>query len=54
MDLLLGDPAKARRLLGWSHTVTFADLVAEMVTADLAQIAREHQANGLLAVDAAE
>ena len=54
VDHLLGDPAKARRLLGWSHTVAFADLVAEMVTADLAQIAREHQANGQLAVDAAE
>ena len=36
------------------HTVAFADLVAEMVTADLDQIAREHQANGQLAVDAAE
>ena len=54
VDHLLGDPAKARRLLGWRHTVAFADLVAEMVAADLAQVAREHQANGQLAVEAAE
>ena len=35
VDLLLGDPAKARRVLGWSHTVTLPELVAEMVAADL-------------------
>ena len=39
VDHLLGDPAKARRQLGWRHTVGFADLVAEMVAADLDQIA---------------
>jgi len=36
VDLLLGDPAKARSKLGWRHQTHFRDLVAEMVTADLA------------------
>ena len=35
-DFLLGDPAKARARLGWRHKVGFADLVKEMVQADLA------------------
>ncbi|MDO5622181.1 MAG: GDP-mannose 4,6-dehydratase [Paracoccus sp. (in: a-proteobacteria)] len=34
VPLLLGDPAKARRELGWSHRTSFADLVAEMVAED--------------------
>jgi len=35
VDLLIGDPAKARQQLGWSSTTSFPDLVAEMVAADL-------------------
>jgi GDPmannose 4,6-dehydratase len=35
VDRLCGDPAKARRVLGWTHTVTFPDLVREMVETDL-------------------
>ncbi len=35
VDLLIGDPSRARETLGWSHTVKLPDLVAEMVTADL-------------------
>ncbi|CAA7621664.1 GDP-mannose 4,6-dehydratase [Magnetospirillum sp. UT-4] len=35
VDLLLGDPAKARSVLGWSHTISFQELVAEMMEADL-------------------
>jgi GDPmannose 4,6-dehydratase len=35
VDLLLGDPSKARDRLGWSHKTPFADLVAEMVATDL-------------------
>ena len=35
VDLLLGDPSKARRILGWQHTVTFPQLVAEMMASDL-------------------
>jgi GDPmannose 4,6-dehydratase len=37
---LLGDPSKARQKLGWRHRVSFADLVAEMVAADLAALRR--------------
>jgi GDPmannose 4,6-dehydratase len=35
VDLLVGDPSKARRLLGWEPTVTFAGLVTMMVEHDL-------------------
>ena len=31
----VGDPAKARAVLDWKPTVTFADMVALMVEADL-------------------
>jgi GDPmannose 4,6-dehydratase len=36
VDILLGDPAKAKRVLGWEHKVSFPELVEEMVRADLA------------------
>ena len=36
---LLGDAAKAREALGWRPVVTFAELVAEMVAADIAKLA---------------
>jgi GDPmannose 4,6-dehydratase len=36
VDLLLGNPAKAKSKLGWEHKTSFADLVDEMVDADLA------------------
>ncbi|HEX8375045.1 MAG TPA: GDP-mannose 4,6-dehydratase, partial [Geminicoccaceae bacterium] len=49
VDHLLGDPSKARRELGWRHQVTFEELVAEMVEADLLAVGREHQAHGALA-----
>jgi len=35
VDLLLGDPSKAFQNLGWKHTTTFPQLVAEMVESDL-------------------
>lgn len=41
VDLLMGNPAKARSKLGWSAKTTFSDLVAEMVTADLKRLERE-------------
>jgi GDP-D-mannose dehydratase len=37
VDHLLGDPTKARTLLGWEPTVTFSDLIETMVDADLAR-----------------
>jgi len=41
VDALLGDASKAHRLLGWKHTVSFPELVAEMVNSDLKVIAGE-------------
>lgn len=35
VDLLLGNPAKAKKELGWTPTVKFKDLVAIMVAADM-------------------
>ncbi|WP_254606558.1 GDP-mannose 4,6-dehydratase [Sphingomonas bacterium] len=35
VELLIGDPAKAKQKLGWSHETSVRDLVREMVTADL-------------------
>jgi GDPmannose 4,6-dehydratase len=40
VDLLLGDPGKAERELGWRHTTTLAGLVNEMVAHDRAEAAR--------------
>ena len=36
---LVGDPSKAHRQLGWRHTTTFEQLVAEMVEADRKRLA---------------
>jgi GDPmannose 4,6-dehydratase len=41
VDLLIGNPAKARQKLGWIHKVGFKDLVREMVDADLVTVAEE-------------
>jgi GDPmannose 4,6-dehydratase len=41
VDLLIGDPSKARSKLGWQHSVSFEQLVVEMVTADLKTVANE-------------
>ncbi len=35
VDLLIGDPTKAREKLDWTPTVTFKELVAIMVDADV-------------------
>ena len=41
VELLLGDPSKAKAKLGWSATTSFPSLVAEMVQADLKLVAEE-------------
>ncbi|KAB7740668.1 GDP-mannose 4,6-dehydratase [Parvibaculum sedimenti] len=46
VDLLLGDPRKAHQKLGWTHTTTFAELVAEMVASDLNVVASEESRKG--------
>jgi len=38
VDLLLGDPSKAKRQLGWTPQVTFAQLVERMVKADVQRL----------------
>ena len=50
VDLLLGDPTKAREKLGWVHTTPFSQLVAEMVASDLKLVAREADIRGDSAV----
>jgi GDPmannose 4,6-dehydratase len=37
VDHLLGDPTRARTVLGWEPTVTFAELIETMVDADVAR-----------------
>jgi GDPmannose 4,6-dehydratase len=41
VDVLLGDASKAKAKLGWQHTISFRELVAEMVAADMALVERE-------------
>lgn len=43
VDLLLADPSKARRVLGWTHKISFDALVDEMVDADLALMRRDSE-----------
>ena len=40
VELLLGNPEKAHRKLGWRHKTSFAELVREMVDADLKTLER--------------
>ena len=44
VDLLVGDPGKAKRLLGWEPSVTFAELVKMMVDSDMAMLESGQQA----------
>jgi len=46
VDLLIGDPAKAKAKLGWVHATRWDALCREMVAADLITVAREHLRNG--------
>jgi GDPmannose 4,6-dehydratase len=41
VDLLVGDPSKAQKRLGWHHKTSFNAMVKEMVAADLAAVRRE-------------
>ena len=42
VETLLGDPTKAKQKLGWAPTTTFAQLVSEMVKADIDDARRDH------------
>jgi GDPmannose 4,6-dehydratase len=41
VDLLLGNPAKAKRVLGWKATTGIGELITMMVDADLRRVSRE-------------
>ena len=41
VDLLLGDPSKARQKLGWQPKVGFAELVKMMVASDIKEAERD-------------
>ncbi|MER8520587.1 GDP-mannose 4,6-dehydratase [Mesorhizobium sp. M0644] len=43
VDLLLGDPSKAERILGWKATTSLDEMVREMVQSDLKVVAREFE-----------
>jgi GDPmannose 4,6-dehydratase len=45
VELLLGDPTKAREKLGWTHKTSFRSLVTEMVRSDLQVVERESWRN---------
>jgi GDPmannose 4,6-dehydratase len=45
VDHLLGDPSKARRVLGWQHRTSFRELVADMVSSDLTAMKSESPRN---------
>jgi GDPmannose 4,6-dehydratase len=38
VDLLLGDPGKARRVLGWEPKITLKEMIEEMVEADMRRL----------------
>jgi GDPmannose 4,6-dehydratase len=46
VDLLLADPSKANKVLGWTPKVGFKELVKRMVESDLELAAREKRARG--------
>jgi GDPmannose 4,6-dehydratase len=48
VDLLIGDPSKAKQKLGWEPSVTFEELVGLMVEADLRALGlTTHQGKGV-------
>jgi GDPmannose 4,6-dehydratase len=46
VEQLLGNPAKAKRKLGWAHRIGFAELVAEMMESDLQRAPHARQRYG--------
>jgi GDPmannose 4,6-dehydratase len=42
---LVGNAAKARRVLGWAPTLAFGELVETLVAAELAALSRDHAAS---------
>ena len=46
VELMVGDPSKARHKLGWRHRTGFEELVRDMVIADLAEMRFEQKRHG--------
>jgi GDPmannose 4,6-dehydratase len=46
VEQLLGNPAKAKRKLGWSHRIGFTELIAEMMESDLQRAPHARQRYG--------
>jgi GDPmannose 4,6-dehydratase len=38
VDLVIGDPSKAKKMLGWEPTVSFEQLIEMMVEADIKRL----------------
>jgi len=49
VDLLLGDPSKAKKILGWEPKTSFKELVRLMIEADLTLAKREQAAQSVIA-----
>lgn len=47
VDILLGDPSKAEKVLGWKREIDFSQLVERMVKNDLAIIEHEIKVNDI-------
>ncbi len=41
VDLLVGDPSKAKRMLGWTPSVSFEEMIHLMVDSDIERLAKE-------------
>jgi len=56
VETLLGDPSKARKVLGWAPKITFEELVREMTREDLISAQRDElvKGHGYKALDAHE
>jgi GDPmannose 4,6-dehydratase len=53
VDLLLADPSKAKRELGWEPEMSFADLVTHMVDSDLELLSQQNGNSARIASQAA-
>ncbi|MDE5764900.1 MAG: GDP-mannose 4,6-dehydratase [Ruminococcus sp.] len=48
VDVLLGNPEKAEKVLGWKREISFSELVERMVKNDLALVEKEIRTNSLI------
>jgi GDPmannose 4,6-dehydratase len=46
VDLLIGDPQRARTMIGWEPKTSFAELVRMMVDADVRQAEERYRPRG--------